>query len=235
MNGTMSLDHEEIRYSYAQAQRRIDWRAAAAALGLQALFVAALLSLGIVQHQEKRERLTVLSMQERNDNDSAPSKPQPAKTPVKPVVTPQPRTEVLAPPPKVNVAPNPPPIQAAAEAPTDPAPPAAVAPNPAPPAPAGGAGPVKVANIVSNLLNGPKPKYPKSSRSKREEGTVVLRVVVGPDGRVADIQVHRSSGFAALDEAALVTVRTWRWSPTMRDGRAVSITGLVQIPFGLTT
>jgi protein TonB len=59
----------------------------------------------------------------------------------------------------------------------------------------------------------------------------VLRVVISPEGRVVEVSVHRSSGFPALDEAALAAVRKWRWSPTLRDGRAVSITGLVQLPF----
>lgn len=231
-----ALDHREIRYSYAEARRGIDWRAATAAIGLQGLFVAALLSLGVVAHKEKRERLTVLSVQERSENQSAPSPPQPAKTPVKPVVTPQPKTELIVPPPRVNIAANPPPVQTAAERPAEPTPQvAAPAPTPAPPAPSGSIGPVRVANLASNLLSGAPPAYPKSSRSKREEGTVVLRVVVGADGRVAEASIATSSGHSALDDAALAAVRKWRWSPTVRDGRAVAITGLVRIPFELKT
>jgi len=61
----------------------------------------------------------------------------------------------------------------------------------------------------------------------------VLRLVVSEDGRVTQISVQRSSGFAALDDAALAAVHKWRWSPTVRDGRPVAITGLVQIPFVL--
>lgn len=227
-------EEEAVRCGYAGARRGIDWPAAALALGLQALILLMLLSLGIVGHTEKRERLTVLSMQERSEEQARPSTPQPAKPEVKPVVTPQPKTDVIAPVPKVNVATNPPPIQAATEKTAEPAPPVAVAvTSPAPAAPAGNPGPVKVANLTSNLLSSPPPTYPKSSRSKREEGTVVLRLVVGPDGRVVEISVSTSSGFPALDDAALTAVRRWRWSPTMRDGRAVSISGLVRIPFEL--
>lgn len=227
-------DEEAGRYGYARTRRGINWPAAGLALGLQALFLLMLLSLGIVGHTEKHERLTVLSMQERREEQAKPSQPQPAKPEVRPVVTPQPKTDIIAPVPKVNVATNPPPVQAAAEKTADPAPPVSVAvTSPAPAAPAGNPGPVKVANLTSNLLSSPLPAYPKSSRSKREEGTVVLRVVVGADGRVADITVSTSSGFAALDEAAMAAVRRWRWSPTMRDGRPVSISGLVRIPFEL--
>ena len=71
------------------------------------------------------------------------------------------------------------------------------------------------------------------SRRKREQGTVVLRLVVSEGGRATQILVQRSSGFPALDDVALDAVRRWRWTPAVRDGRAVVITGLVQIPFVL--
>ena len=227
------MSSDDTRSSYAAVRRSVNWPAAAAAFGFQALFLAMLLSLGIVAHKEKRERLTVLSVQERSDKPAAPSRPAPAQREVKPTVQPQPKTEVIVPQPKVDVQPNPPAIRVAAEAPADPSPPAAAAPAPAPAAPAGGNGPVKVSNLASNLLSGGAPAYPMGSRRKREEGTVVLRVVVSPEGRVAEVSIHQSSGYPALDEAALGAVRKWRWSPTMRDGRTVTITGLVRIPFAL--
>ena len=39
---------------------------------------------------------------------------------------------------------------------------------------------------------------------------------------------------ARLDKAALDAVRRWRWSPMLRDGQAVAVRGLVEIPFTLT-
>jgi protein TonB len=62
---------------------------------------------------------------------------------------------------------------------------------------------------------------------------VTLSVTVGPDGRVADIAVAKSSGFDRLDKAALEAVRHWRWSPTMRNGEAVAIKGYLPFPFVL--
>jgi len=98
---------------------------------------------------------------------------------------------------------------------------------PAPPAPQ----PVAGGDLSSTMLEGAPPRYPVESRRKREQGTVVLLLLVGTDGRVAEIRVTRSSGHARLDEAALKAVRRWRWSPAMRNGAAVEVRGTVEIPF----
>lgn len=69
----------------------------------------------------------------------------------------------------------------------------------------------------------------------REQGTVVLRLLLHLDGTVADIRIARSSGYSRLDEAARNAVQKWRWSPTVRDGIAVQVSGVVEIPFVLTS
>ncbi len=74
----------------------------------------------------------------------------------------------------------------------------------------------------------PSPRYPGMSRRRGEEGQVVLRVVVGPDGRVVSLSVAQSSGFRRLDLAALDAVRRWRFDPARR-GR-IAIGGAVRIP-----
>jgi protein TonB len=47
------------------------------------------------------------------------------------------------------------------------------------------------------------PKYPSKSLENHEEGTVKLLFYIGADGYVLDSQVEKSSGFEALDKAAL--------------------------------
>lgn len=229
----MTADHRERQSGYADGRRGINWPAAAAALGLQALFAVMLMSLGIVAHGEKHERLFALSVRQQNEAPAAPSKPASPPREVKQAVQTPPQTEIVAPQPKVDLQPKPGPAAAAPTEPSDQGSPAASASTSAQSAPSGSSGPMKVSNLSSNLLSGAAPSYPMGSRRKREEGTVVLRVVVSPEGRVAEISVHQSSGYSALDEAALGAVRKWRWSPTMRDGRPISITGLVRIPFTL--
>ena len=50
-------------------------------------------------------------------------------------------------------------------------------------------------------------RYPNSSRMNGEEGKVVLRAVIRSDGQLATVSVQKSSGYSALDEAAMEAVR----------------------------
>ena len=83
------------------------------------------------------------------------------------------------------------------------------------------------------IAENPQPAYPASSRRNREEGRVVLRLLVDQGGRVSALEVATSSGFPALDEAAIRTVREWRFRPAMRDGQAVAAAATVGITFRL--
>lgn len=109
-----------------------------------------------------------------------------------------------------------------------PAPPPVAAP--APPAPPSV---IQGGDIAAKVISGNPPRYPIESRRKREQGTVVLSLTVGTDGRVQAISLARSSGFARLDDAALKAVKSWRWSPIVRDGQPVIVRGEVRIPFVL--
>jgi len=67
-----------------------------------------------------------------------------------------------------------------------------------------------------------QPNYPAASRRLDEEGTVLVRVRVGTDGRVIAAELLRSSGYPRLDEAAVAHARrAWRFVPATRDGAAV--------------
>lgn len=118
-------------------------------------------------------------------------------------------------------------------APQPPAPPAPPAPAPAAAAPKAPAGPAEVSDMGARLLSFRPPAYPLESRRMMEEGTVTLALLVGTDGRVVEISVANSSGFARLDKAALDAVRQWRWTPMMRGGEAVMLRGTLKIPFSL--
>jgi len=152
-------------------------------------------------------------------------KPPPPIKPEKKVEAPvQVVTKITAPPPEVTVPTPPPPAITVTN--VTPPPKAEVAP--APPA-----GPMAAGDLDSKTIAAPAPKYPMMSLRLREQGTVVLTVLVGTDGTVSEISVSRSSGFARLDKAALEAVRRWRWSPFMRNGSAVQVRGPVDIPFVL--
>ena len=58
----------------------------------------------------------------------------------------------------------------------------------------------------------PAPYYPRRSVQERQEGTVVVRFVVGTNGRVVSAEAHQPSPWPLLDEEALRTVRgKWRF------------------------
>jgi TonB family protein len=63
---------------------------------------------------------------------------------------------------------------------------------------------------VGMWMFAPFPSYPLSEREQHHTGTVLMKVTIGGDGRVASAQVMRSSGYPALDESAVKAVRLWR-------------------------
>src|SRR5262249_52266914 len=70
------------------------------------------------------------------------------------------------------------------------------------------------------------------ARKAKYQGTVVLFMVVGPDGLAREIRVMRSVGMG-LDEKAIEAVRTWRFEPARRDGQAVAVQINVEVSFRL--
>lgn len=50
-------------------------------------------------------------------------------------------------------------------------------------------------------------RYPNTSRMHGEEGKVILKAVIRSDGQLATVSVQKSSGYSALDEAAMEAVR----------------------------
>jgi protein TonB len=67
-----------------------------------------------------------------------------------------------------------------------------------------------------------EPEYPPASRRAREQGSVLLKVLVGVDGRPLEVQLVQSSGYSRLDQAALTGVKEhYRFTPASLDGRPV--------------
>jgi protein TonB len=154
--------------------------------------------------------------------------PQPVKQEVKPAVKPTPTPPLPAP----TSAPSPV-VAPAAPAPTQPAIEAStVAPTaaaPQAPAPAR----IELPSSDAAYLNNPKPAYPALSRRLGEQGKVVVRVLIGVDGTAQQAEIRTSSGYDRLDQAALATVRSWRYVPGKRNGTAEAMWFNVPINFVL--
>lgn len=70
-------------------------------------------------------------------------------------------------------------------------------------------------------LRNPPPAYPVAARRNGDEGTVLLRVLVGRDGAPLKVELDRTSRSRALDAAALDAVRNWRFVPARRGAEAI--------------
>ena len=77
-------------------------------------------------------------------------------------------------------------------------------------------------------LHNPHPAYPRISKRRGEQGTVLLRVKVNQNGRAALVKIKQSSGFNRLDKAARQAVNEWRFVPAKKAGQPV--TGWVIVP-----
>lgn len=180
-----------------------------------------------------------------------PPKPKPAEMtpptpkPVAPQPPPKPRTQTrpIAQRPLPKPAPVQPPEPARLAAPVDASAPsaaevAAKAPGPqspdaGSPSPARPSAAISAPRFDADYLHNPAPAYPAMAKRMGEEGKVVLRVYVEPDGKPGQVQVKTGSGSARLDEAAQEAVRRWKFVPARRGGDHVGAWVLVPIVFNL--
>jgi protein TonB len=79
-----------------------------------------------------------------------------------------------------------------------------------------------------------KPTYPARARRLGFEGTIILLLLIGEDGRVKEGRIDKSSGHALLDDTALQhALRYWRFKPARREGQAVSVWHPMDVTFRL--
>jgi periplasmic protein TonB len=78
----------------------------------------------------------------------------------------------------------------------------------------------------------PEPPYSEEARKAKYQGTVVLYIVVDSQGNVNDARVVKPLGLG-LDEKAVDTVRTWKFTPAKRAGVPVTVRVMVEVSFRL--
>ena len=86
-----------------------------------------------------------------------------------------------------------------------------------------------VAPVATNKTD---PIYPQELAHDRIEGTVTLYAVIRQDGTVANIRILRSVD-KSLDYSAMRALSGWRFVPGMKNGNAVDLEAIVDIPFRL--
>lgn len=101
-------------------------------------------------------------------------------------------------------------------------PPAPAAPQKAEPAPP------KIVQGVAYLVQ-PNVVYPDSAAGAT--GTTIVRALINVNGMVDEVTVHRKSGNAQLDRAALQAVKKAKFKPYREDGVAQAVYTLVPIAY----
>ena len=85
----------------------------------------------------------------------------------------------------------------------------------------------------ANCLYTPRPSYPQSAKKSNLEGVVLVRVLIDTDGSATRVSVRESSGYESFDEAALMAVQKWRFSPAKRCGIPITSFYDVRVRFSL--
>jgi TonB family protein len=78
----------------------------------------------------------------------------------------------------------------------------------------------------------PDPEYSEEARKAKYQGTVILWLIVDPNGKPRDIKVARSLGMG-LDEKAIEAVKSWKFDPARKDGAPVAVQINVEVNFRL--
>lgn len=148
----------------------------------------------------------------------APAEPRPRQVARALAMTPELPVPVVEPTPLSLPAPE---IEAAFEAP------AGMAPAQSGRGPAGASQAIAIDTVTA-------PPYPGPALRRGLQGTVLLRVLIGVDGRPLAVHFERRSGHRELDRAAREHVLAhWRFHPALRNGRPVQASARVPIVFRL--
>lgn len=86
----------------------------------------------------------------------------------------------------------------------------------------------RVVTRIEYLGDAPRPVYPSLARSRKQQGKVIVRVLIGAQGQISSINVQQSSGFDALDEAAIRAFAPVRFKPYLENG--VPLERIADIP-----
>lgn len=77
------------------------------------------------------------------------------------------------------------------------------------------------------------PSYPEEGRKKMLEDQVIVRYVIGKNGRVIDVQIIDHARDPIFDAAAVEAIKRWRFRPMIKDGKAVEVVHELAVNFEL--
>jgi protein TonB len=74
-----------------------------------------------------------------------------------------------------------------------------------------------------------RPKYPQNAFDQKIEGEVVIEVMIDTKGRVTNARVIKS--VPGLDTAAVDSVKKWRFTPALKNGKPIAFTAHLPVSF----
>ncbi|HEX8197097.1 MAG TPA: TonB family protein, partial [Pyrinomonadaceae bacterium] len=90
---------------------------------------------------------------------------------------------------------------------------------------------MQVGSLIDIATRKVNPAYPPVARTARISGVVKVEVILGEDGKVAE--VRNAAGPEMLRRAAMDAVKRWEFKPVTRDGQPVRASGFVNFNFTL--
>ena len=92
---------------------------------------------------------------------------------------------------------------------------------------------IKTRAKIGGNLSACKPNYPRSSRRRGEEGTVILRFLINERGKAERAEIKESSGFNRLDNAAKKGLFSCKFVPASENGVFVKDWAVIPYVFQL--
>ena len=85
-----------------------------------------------------------------------------------------------------------------------------------------------------HLINKVIPEYPNIATIMAQEGTVKVLCTVGTDGNVSNVRLFKSSGYAALDKAAMNAAKLCKFIPAIQNDIPIALDITLTFKFELS-
>lgn len=82
------------------------------------------------------------------------------------------------------------------------------------------------------ILSKPKPSYTDSARQGNVQGTILVAILFGADGRIQHVLLLKRLG-SGLDEQVMIAARKIKFEPVTKDGKPISVVKMVEYGFSI--
>ena len=90
---------------------------------------------------------------------------------------------------------------------------------------------IAAVTLAGDVIHQSEPVYPADAKAARIEGTVIVETTIGRDGSV--IQARSVAGPKQLQQAAVDSVKTWRFKQQIVNGSPAEVVTMVPVKFSV--